>query len=226
MNTRQDKSEWRDENICSLSEAAQLVEKIAGAPGRIRTSDPQIRSLMLYPAELRARVSTMWMACGRHNGRSGSRSPAWRRSGQERSSLNAQAASATPFARQDCRGGPRGARAGTARTRALSWRQQRVRVHAQQPRRASRAARARTFKRCRAVRHLDPEHRALLAALQAQACRRGPAPARARWRARGPCRPCGSSPGRPGTGWRAPWPERPARRRRPRSMTLRPSRCA
>src|ERR1700754_4327172 len=26
-----------------------------GAPGTIRTSDPQIRSLMLYPAELRAR---------------------------------------------------------------------------------------------------------------------------------------------------------------------------
>src|SRR6202007_3231361 len=27
-----------------------------GAPGTIRTSDPQIRSLMLYPAELRARA--------------------------------------------------------------------------------------------------------------------------------------------------------------------------
>ncbi len=27
-----------------------------GAPGTIRTSDPQIRSLMLYPAELRART--------------------------------------------------------------------------------------------------------------------------------------------------------------------------
>jgi hypothetical protein len=26
-----------------------------GAPGRIRTSDPQVRSLVLYPAELRAR---------------------------------------------------------------------------------------------------------------------------------------------------------------------------
>ncbi len=26
-----------------------------GAPGAIRTPDPQIRSLMLYPAELRAR---------------------------------------------------------------------------------------------------------------------------------------------------------------------------
>ena len=28
-----------------------------GAPGTIRTSDPQIRSLMLYPAELRARAA-------------------------------------------------------------------------------------------------------------------------------------------------------------------------
>jgi hypothetical protein len=28
-----------------------------GAPGTIRTSDPQIRSLMLYPAELRVRWS-------------------------------------------------------------------------------------------------------------------------------------------------------------------------
>jgi hypothetical protein len=29
---------------------------VNGAPGTIRTSDPQIRSLMLYPAELRARM--------------------------------------------------------------------------------------------------------------------------------------------------------------------------
>ncbi len=28
---------------------------IYGAPGRIRTSDPQVRSLVLYPTELRAR---------------------------------------------------------------------------------------------------------------------------------------------------------------------------
>ena len=32
---------------------AQMLEE-NGAPGTIRTSDPQIRSLMLYPAELRA----------------------------------------------------------------------------------------------------------------------------------------------------------------------------
>ena len=28
-----------------------------GVPGRIRTADPQIRSLVLYPAELRARLA-------------------------------------------------------------------------------------------------------------------------------------------------------------------------
>src|SRR2546421_268377 len=38
-----------------------------GAPGRIRTSDPQIRSLVLYPAELRVREG----AEPRH------RAPAW-----------------------------------------------------------------------------------------------------------------------------------------------------
>src|SRR4051812_11810552 len=31
--------------------------KVAGAPEEIRTPDPQIRSLVLYPAELRARFS-------------------------------------------------------------------------------------------------------------------------------------------------------------------------
>jgi hypothetical protein len=30
-----------------------VVSTVNGAPGTIRTSDPQIRSLMLYPAELR-----------------------------------------------------------------------------------------------------------------------------------------------------------------------------
>jgi hypothetical protein len=29
---------------------------LAGAPERIRTADPQIRSLVLYPAELRALI--------------------------------------------------------------------------------------------------------------------------------------------------------------------------
>ena len=32
-----------------------VIEKENGAPERIRTSDPQIRSLVLYPAELRVR---------------------------------------------------------------------------------------------------------------------------------------------------------------------------
>ena len=34
---------------------SQQVQLSAGAPGEIRTPDPQIRSLVLYPAELRAR---------------------------------------------------------------------------------------------------------------------------------------------------------------------------
>jgi hypothetical protein len=31
-------------------------QKVAGAPEEIRTPDPQIRSLVLYPAELRAQI--------------------------------------------------------------------------------------------------------------------------------------------------------------------------
>jgi hypothetical protein len=48
--------------LLALFRATPLAGKIVakclrknGAPGTIRTSDPQIRSLMLYPAELRAR---------------------------------------------------------------------------------------------------------------------------------------------------------------------------
>ena len=37
----------------------QLLQSDAGAPEEIRTPDPQIRSLVLYPAELRARFS-LW----------------------------------------------------------------------------------------------------------------------------------------------------------------------
>jgi hypothetical protein len=40
----------------------------SGAPGTIRTCDPQIRSLMLYPAELRARKGGMWGRVGRQIG--------------------------------------------------------------------------------------------------------------------------------------------------------------
>ncbi len=43
------KSVYKFEIICYLIE-------IIGAPGRIRTPDPQIRSLVLYPAELPAPV--------------------------------------------------------------------------------------------------------------------------------------------------------------------------
>src|SRR5690606_25950662 len=37
---------------------------VTGAPGRIRTSDPQVRSLVLYPAELRARMKQKWNFAG------------------------------------------------------------------------------------------------------------------------------------------------------------------
>jgi hypothetical protein len=40
----------------SNCEILQNIEK-TGAPGEIRTPDPQIRSLVLYPAELRARMA-------------------------------------------------------------------------------------------------------------------------------------------------------------------------
>ena len=45
-------------HLNQLVEGAQLVVRWSkyGAPERIRTSDPQIRSLVLYPAELRARI--------------------------------------------------------------------------------------------------------------------------------------------------------------------------
>ena len=42
--------------IPGLLTKSQLIDFI-GAPERIRTSDPQIRSLVLYPAELRARLA-------------------------------------------------------------------------------------------------------------------------------------------------------------------------
>src|SRR6266436_6229720 len=47
-----DRSPWKH-----AGRKAQLfasIQCVTGAPGRIRTSDPQIRSLVLYPAELRA----------------------------------------------------------------------------------------------------------------------------------------------------------------------------
>jgi hypothetical protein len=39
---------------CRVGEAEKASKGLYGAPERIRTSDPQIRSLVLYPAELRA----------------------------------------------------------------------------------------------------------------------------------------------------------------------------
>jgi hypothetical protein len=39
-----------------LSGTDQVVD-MSGAPGRIRTSDPLVRSQMLYPTELRAHIA-------------------------------------------------------------------------------------------------------------------------------------------------------------------------
>ena len=55
-----------------------MTENI-GAPGKIRTPDPQIRSLVLYPAELPAqkpkiRNNFSGIGCPRHAGQGGSRS--------------------------------------------------------------------------------------------------------------------------------------------------------
>ena len=50
MPCRKSNSAWQLPDHSSCSD----VYCITGAPGRIRTSDPQIRSLVLYPAELRA----------------------------------------------------------------------------------------------------------------------------------------------------------------------------
>jgi hypothetical protein len=41
--------------IVTKDSEQQQFQGVIGAPGTIRTSGPQIRSLMLYPAELRAR---------------------------------------------------------------------------------------------------------------------------------------------------------------------------
>jgi hypothetical protein len=54
----------RRQSVPASREGAAAVKRFGsdsmeeiGAPGTIRTSDPQIRSLMLYPAELRARIA-------------------------------------------------------------------------------------------------------------------------------------------------------------------------
>jgi hypothetical protein len=46
---------WKQEP--KRSQKIQQIQLDAGAPEEIRTPDPQIRSLVLYPAELRARFS-------------------------------------------------------------------------------------------------------------------------------------------------------------------------
>ena len=42
-------------DVCAIFPSSASRTKENGAPGRIRTSGPQIRSLVLYPAELRVR---------------------------------------------------------------------------------------------------------------------------------------------------------------------------
>ena len=49
--------------VRSGKEKAMSENEFNGAPERIRTSDPQIRSLVLYPAELRARGGPGGVAC-------------------------------------------------------------------------------------------------------------------------------------------------------------------
>jgi hypothetical protein len=44
------------------AESAQVIE-LESAPGEIRTPDPQVRSLMLYPTELRARQADLTKNC-------------------------------------------------------------------------------------------------------------------------------------------------------------------
>ncbi len=41
--------------VTQRSISSDVLQKISGAPERIRTSDPLIRSQVLYPAELRVR---------------------------------------------------------------------------------------------------------------------------------------------------------------------------
>ena len=53
---------------CAVPLVPGLGTEIIGDPDRIRTCDPQIRNLMLYPAELRGRVRAVgqtWGRCGR-----------------------------------------------------------------------------------------------------------------------------------------------------------------
>src|SRR6266849_6310953 len=48
------RTSWKQILQNGLQNGAANKQLSSGAPGRIRTADPQIRSLVLYPAELRA----------------------------------------------------------------------------------------------------------------------------------------------------------------------------
>lgn len=53
----------RGHALRAREEGLGRVEHVSGDPGAIRTRDPQIRNLMLYPAELRGH-KTQWQWCG------------------------------------------------------------------------------------------------------------------------------------------------------------------
>ena len=55
--TRCQSERWHTDGYLGVLTADPGVDLENGAPEEIRTPDPQIRSLVLYPAELRARFS-------------------------------------------------------------------------------------------------------------------------------------------------------------------------
>ena len=55
-------------SACLFAGRIHLILFMNGAPEEIRTPDPQIRSLVLYPAELRARVADMGRRCPSRGG--------------------------------------------------------------------------------------------------------------------------------------------------------------
>ena len=59
---RERSGDWHSAGVAAraIADQAKVSQERDGAPGEIRTPDPQIRSLVLYPAELRAPVWPSW----------------------------------------------------------------------------------------------------------------------------------------------------------------------
>ncbi len=55
-----------NDQTCSKNEESNRTKEKSGALGRIRTSDRLVRSQVLYPAELRARI--IFFYCRPHQG--------------------------------------------------------------------------------------------------------------------------------------------------------------